>query len=593
MPTVIPMGEHALRISLPDQGAVLALYEALMQEPLAGQVDLVPGAESLLIQLSGTAGPGLAREAGARVTEPAVSRKVAEEIDMPNQSVVIETVYQGPDLDTVAELTGLSVEGIVAAHTTAAWRVAFCGFAPGFAYLSGGDPALAVPRRATPRSEVPAGTVGLAGEYSGVYPRSSPGGWQLIGRTDAALWDALRDPPALLRPGVSVTFRAVRPSMTLSSPRPILRQYESRGAAGSAQQGTGLAAARTLTVLRSGPQCLVQDLGRAGHADMGVSRSGAADRGALRVANRAAGNPEGAAVLEILLGGAELEAGAALTIALAGAPVAVSIALSAGFPESAASATGEEAAPKTPTYHEVPNPMERPIALPAGARIRLGRPARGLRTYLAVRGGIDVPPVLGSRSTDLLAGLGPTPVIAGQVLPIGECRAGTVDGPVTSDSPDRTEVGGGDAAHGDLCIGERRADTDVSVSDAAGSPGVDQVSAVLTILSGPQRDWFGGETWESLRTASWVVTPATNRTAATLAGPPPRRTVAGEAPSQGLVRGAIQVPPSGKLVAFLADHPVTGGYPVIAVLTDAAVDRLAQCRPGAVVRFRDAAAPTP
>jgi KipI family sensor histidine kinase inhibitor len=121
-------------------------------------------------------------------------------------AVEIPVVYDGPDLADVARLTGLAADEVVAAHTGTPWRVAFSGFAPGFAYLVGGDPRLAVPRRERSRTSVPAGSVGLAGEYSGVYPRSSPGGWQLIGRTDAVLWDLDREPPALLRPGGEVRF---------------------------------------------------------------------------------------------------------------------------------------------------------------------------------------------------------------------------------------------------------------------------------------------------------------------------------------------------------------------------------------------------
>jgi KipI family sensor histidine kinase inhibitor len=127
----------------------------------------------------------------------------------PDGPVVdIDVIYDGPDLDEVGRLTGLDRDGVVAAHTGTPWRVAFGGFAPGFAYLVGGDPRLDVPRREEPRTSVPAGSVGLAGEFSGIYPRSSPGGWQLIGRTDAVLWNLERG--ALLQPGGSVRFREVR-----------------------------------------------------------------------------------------------------------------------------------------------------------------------------------------------------------------------------------------------------------------------------------------------------------------------------------------------------------------------------------------------
>ncbi|PRC47306.1 allophanate hydrolase, partial [Mycobacterium sp. ITM-2017-0098] len=128
-----------------------------------------------------------------------------------NADVTLDVVYDGEDMGEVARLTGLTPDEVVAAHTERCWRVGFSGFAPGFAYLVGGDERLVVPRRSEPRTKVPVGSVGLAGEFSGVYPRESPGGWQLIGRTSAVLWDVDRDNPALLTPGMWVQFRAVQP----------------------------------------------------------------------------------------------------------------------------------------------------------------------------------------------------------------------------------------------------------------------------------------------------------------------------------------------------------------------------------------------
>ena len=181
-----------------DLDEVLALAEPVRLVP--GVEDVVPGERTLLVtvrvpdQLEAVrrALPGLA--SGAR---PVVSR---------SRTVEIPVVYDGPDLAEVAAHTGLSVDEVVAAHTATPWRVGFGGFAPGFAYLVGGDPRLEVPRRPEPRSSVPSGAVGLAGRYSGIYPRSSPGGWQVIGRTDAVLFDVEADPPALLRPGDTVRF---------------------------------------------------------------------------------------------------------------------------------------------------------------------------------------------------------------------------------------------------------------------------------------------------------------------------------------------------------------------------------------------------
>jgi KipI family sensor histidine kinase inhibitor len=202
---VLDYGDHALLLQFGGTAEVMAWTDALREADLPGVVDLVPAAQTVLIKLKGPRyqQPTRQRLAGLTV-EPASAAGAPEAPD-----VVLDVVYDGADLDEVASLTGLDVADVVAAHTGAMWRVAFGGFAPGFAYLVGGDPRLEVPRRDEPRTKVPAGSVGLAGEFSGVYPRESPGGWQLIGRTDAQLWDILRPDPALLTPGAWVQFRAV------------------------------------------------------------------------------------------------------------------------------------------------------------------------------------------------------------------------------------------------------------------------------------------------------------------------------------------------------------------------------------------------
>jgi biotin-dependent carboxylase-like uncharacterized protein len=246
-------------------------------------------------------------------------------------------------------------------------------------------------------------------------------------------------------------------------------------------------------------------------------------------ANRIVGNAPRAAVLEILLGGAEFEVRGPLLVALTGAAVSVEIRDGDG----------------NTARHDASG--DRPIALQPGSRIRLGRPARGLRSYLAVRGGIDVPPVLDSRATDLLSGIGPAPLRAGDAVPIGEDHWGTPHAVPAEPLPDTVH---------------------------------------LTVLPGPQLDWFAPGTLHRICAHDWTVSPASNRVGIRLVGPAPDRTVIDELPSQGLVRGAVQVPPSGELVVFLADHLVTGGYPVVAVLTDAATDLAAQARPGATVRLR-------
>lgn len=196
-------GDRALLVECGSGDEVLALAAALRQQDFAGVVDIVPGARTVLITVSGTD-----RQAALRTRLSATVLESPVELSVPDRAdVVIDVVYDGADLSEVARLTGMSAGEVISAHTATPWRVGFGGFAPGFAYLVGGDPRLRVPRRSEPRTRVPAGSVALADEYSGVYPRESPGGWQLIGRTDAVLWDTRRPQPALLTPGMWVRFR--------------------------------------------------------------------------------------------------------------------------------------------------------------------------------------------------------------------------------------------------------------------------------------------------------------------------------------------------------------------------------------------------
>ena len=293
----------------------------------------------------------------------------------------------------------------------------------------------------------------------------------------------------------------------------------------------------TLRIDDPGPACTVQDLGRPGLARLGVGRSGAADRAALVAANRLVGNAAGAAALEITLGGLRLTALAECLVGLAGAAVPIVV----------RTADGSRSAE--------PGPL---LRLAAGSQLRLGRPPDGLRSYLAVRGGLDVPAVLGSRSTDTLSGIGPSRVAAGDELAVGS----------------RPPGGTGPAR-------------------ASGSPAqrVDADHGALDLILGPHDDWFTDTAVDALLTSVWQVGRDADRVGIHLDGPALERRIGTELPSEGMVPGAIQVPSSGRPVLFLADHPVTGGYPVIAVLTTPAVDLAAQLRPGREVRFRAISAP--
>ena len=202
--TVFDYGDQALLLQFDSTADVLAWSAALRDAAIAGVVDIVPAARTVLLKLDGPGRQGAVRR---RVRTLQVTTDTVA--TAPAEPTVIDVVYDGADLAKVAEHTGLTTAQVVDAHTGSPWQVGFCGFAPGFAYLVGGDPRLAVPRRSEPRSSVPAGAVGLASEFTGIYPRRSPGGWQLIGHTDAVLWDIDRPDPALLTPGMWVRFRSV------------------------------------------------------------------------------------------------------------------------------------------------------------------------------------------------------------------------------------------------------------------------------------------------------------------------------------------------------------------------------------------------
>ena len=198
---LLPCGDTGLLVELDGLDEVLALHSGLARDRPAGVVELVPAARTLLLVVDPDRTSVEELTLAVRAVPPAAPGRI------PRPEVELAVRYDGPDLEEVGQLTGLGAAGVVRAHTSQVWTVAFAGFAPGFGYLVGEDARLHVPRRRDPRTRVPAGAVALAGEYCGVYPRASPGGWQLIGSTDTVLWDVDRQPPALLTPGTAVRFR--------------------------------------------------------------------------------------------------------------------------------------------------------------------------------------------------------------------------------------------------------------------------------------------------------------------------------------------------------------------------------------------------
>lgn len=280
-----------------------------------------------------------------------------------------------------------------------------------------------------------------------------------------------------------------------------------------------------ITVVRPGLQCTIQDLGRPGVAHLGVPRAGAANPPAYRRANGLVGNPDTAAALEFLLGGFAVRFDSAARYAVTGAPLELCL---DGQPVS----------------------MDSLGFADAGAVLTAGRPRHGLRSYLAVAGGIDVPPVLGSRSTDTLSGLGPPTVIAGAPLPTGDPSL-----PVHDPCP-------------------------------AGPPPRADPPFVARFSWGPRDDWFTPQARRLLVGSSWRVSTETDRIAARLDGPRLRYAAARDLPSEGLPLGAIQVPPSGQPIIHLANHPPTGGYPVIGVVVAEDVWRIGDMRPGTELSLR-------
>lgn len=291
--------------------------------------------------------------------------------------------------------------------------------------------------------------------------------------------------------------------------------------------GVSASARPGLQVLAVGAQALIQDLGRPGLAHLGVGESGAADVRSFRLANRLLANAEDAAAIEAVLGDLAIRALDNLTIAVTGASAPLSV-------------NGRS------------EPSNAVVGVRAGDVVRLGRAGRGLRTYLAVRGGVDVPPVLGSRSSDVMAGLGPAPLGPGDILHVG---------PVPPDFPKVDVAACAPVSDGDLLLHAR---------------------------PGPRDDWFQPAALQALWTSAFEVTPDSDRVGMRLSGPELPRREERELMSEGMVAGSLQAPPSGRLTLFLADHPVTGGYPVIAVVMSHDLPKAAQARPGQRLRFRSA-----
>jgi KipI family sensor histidine kinase inhibitor len=493
---ILPCGPRARLIEHDDPtGYAAAVREAAFAGLIEGVVEVIPAESAVLV----TADRPISDDALKRLA-PLTAPPLTDEV------LSIPVVYDGDDLREVADLTGLTVDEVVAAHSGATYTVAFCGFAPGFAYLTGTDDRLHLPRRDTPRTRVPAGSVAIAAGYSAVYPLASPGGWHLLGRTRVRIFDAYSDEPALLRPGTRVRFDPAT-SLTTSSPPP-------------AATGSHGVATPILEVIEPGPLTLIEDLGRAGYGDIAVGGSGAFDRAAHRLANRILGNDESAAAIEALGAGLTVCALRHCSIAVTGAQGPLSI-------------------------DGIPADRGAPVHLRPGQVLTLGPPTVGIRSVLAVRGGILATAILGSMSRDTLAGLGPPPLAPGDVI------------------------------HG----GTPQDDVVIDFVPPAAIP----VTVNLTIHPGPRAHRLTPSSRSALADGVFTVGTDSDRIGVRLDGPAVHVVAGGRRASEGVVRGAVQLPPDGRPVILGPDHPVTGGYPVVGVIED--IDPLAQAGPGTPVRF--------
>ncbi len=434
------------------------------------------------------------------------------------------------DLGFVAEASGLTEGEVLSRFCAGVYVVEMMGFAPGFAYLGGLDASLRAPRLNAPRPRVPAGSVAIAGGRAGVYPLETPGGWRILGRTPRVMFDARRTPPALLSPGVTVRFRLVDRA-EFDRLRAIEdAEASARSGAGDTPLGPAWALVRS-----SGQQTTMQDLGRFGHEPIGVSPSGAADGLSHSLGQRLVGNQGVAASLEMTLVGVQLEILEPVIVALTGAPAAATIEQRSG--------------------RLVELPMWRAVSLSPGEVLRMhaiGGEAepRGLRSYLSVRGGVDGPVILGSRSTHVSTGVGPPPVRTVDTLHLARDHAEVM--------PPRVEA---DAVA--LCRGTIARRT-------------------VRVCAGPHA---GRDSLAALHGRSFRVDPRTDRVGVRLDGEP---MPGGEAsmPSVATRRGDVQLPPSGLPIVLGADAPTTGGYPVIARVMDDDLAILGQLRPGERVEFR-------
>ncbi|HUY66702.1 MAG TPA: urea amidolyase family protein [Acidimicrobiales bacterium] len=528
-------GDSALLIEVDDVASAHGLADALeglrrsglapegVREAVVGFRSVVVHLDPAVEQVGSTEGWVLEladRQAGARGAHPTPGpAPVGDRVDIP-------VTFDGPDLEAVAAGIGRSSASVIGQLTSADLQVAFLGFAPGFPYLTGLPPELAsIPRRTTPRTSVPAGSVAVGGGFASVYPQSTPGGWMLLGRTDLRLFDPDNPPFALLRPGDTVRF-STRPPPARGDQSDQHSTPPPSGAVRTGRARLTSKGRRFVEVLDPGLLSLVEDAGRNPLANLGVPAAGAADPQSMRLANRLVGNDDLAAAIEVTAVGPKLRF--------------------TGDGHLAVVASAEGGVDVRIDGHPVGTDTVTPIR--DGQILSVGRIIAGLRAYVAVSGGIETPLVMGSRSSDLLCGIGPGPLVAG----------------------DQLDLGAATRPHG------------LATQPIGSGPGVEQT--VIRVVGGPHR--LHPSALSGLTSTVWTVGETSNRIGLRLEGG--RQSLAhgsGAIRSTAMVTGAIQIPPDGGPIVLMPDHATVGGYPVVACVITADLARLGQLRPGDSLRF--------
>lgn len=527
-PRFTPMAGHGTLATFGDRIAealslrIADLTDWLDALALAGVRDLVPAYVSLTVLHDRVATDVAAlQEHIARLWMESASRSTGS--DRQRREVWIPVLYGGtfgPDLLDVTRHTGVAADEVVRRHAATRYVVGALGFAPGFGFLIGLPPELATPRRPMPRLRITPGSVGIGGRQTGVYSLPTPGGWSLIGRTPLTLFDPARRPASLLATGDVVRFEPID--------RKRFAELAAREPKQPAPEHRKPVRRPGIAVLDPGLQTTVQDLGRWGQGRIGVSPGGAADRGALVAGNRLLGNDDDAAALEMTRIGPRLRFLLPTRIALTGADLGARLGNMRLLPGSVR-------------------------AVRAGEELSFDRDVvpRGFRAWLCVAGGITVPLVMGSRSTDQAArigGLDGRPMAAGDHLPIGR------SGPLAARRyrPTRPDPFRRDP---------------------------------LRVVRGPEQDRFDEHTWRLFLTSAFTVSPQSNRVGLRLDGPPLSLIGGADIISSGMVTGTIQITGDGQPIVMLPARATVGGYPRIATVIAADLDRLGQLAPGDTVRF--------